>query len=122
MKTLKATTVSYSENLEGREYFQVLFEEEGAPKRGGYVLLQRQFEMPDGGESYFECDEFERSGHYIIRKAKLSRNKFEIETPGRRGGKWAISFELEEDRYEQLKEVLKIILRKPSRLIIKGDS
>lgn len=114
-----AKEVSYSEDLEGREYFQVLFQEQDEPG-GKYVLLQRQFEIPDGGISYFECDEIERSGSHVIRKAKLSRKRFEIEVPGESGGKWVVEFEIEDRRYEELQEVLRIILGKPSQMKIEG--
>lgn len=119
MIEFQAQDVSYSEDLEFREYFQVLFEEKDELGEK-YVLLQRQFEIPNGGTCYFECDEIERSGPYVIRKAKLSRDRFEIEVPGKRGGKWAVAFELEDRRYEALKEVLSIILQKPSQLEIEG--
>ena len=119
MIEFQAKVVSYSEDLEGREYFQVLFKEQ--EERGAkYVLLQRQFEIPDGGVSYFECDEIERSGPHVFRKAKLGRDRFELEVPGEDGGKWVVGFELDESRYAGLKEVLSIILGKPSRLEIAG--
>jgi hypothetical protein len=119
MTVFQAKDVSYSEDLEGREYFQVLFQEKDEPGVK-YVLLQRQFEIPDGGVSYFECDEIERSGSHVFRKAKLSRDRFEIEVPGEDGGKWVVEFELDDRRYAELKEVLSIILGKPSRLEIEG--
>ena len=117
MRILKATEVSYSEELEGRDYFQVFFEA-GVDHADGYVLLQRQFEMPDDGESYFECEQFERSGHFVIKQARLDRNSFVIEIPGGTGGKWEIHFEIDDQRFEALKEVLGIILSKPNRLVV----
>jgi hypothetical protein len=119
MIEFQAKDVSYSQDLEGREYFQVLFQEQDEPGVK-YVLLQRQFEIPDGGVCYFECDDIERSGSHVIRKAKLSRDRFEIEVPGEDGGKWVVLFELDDWRYAALKEVLSIILGKPSRLEIAG--
>ena len=119
MIAFQAQAVSYSEDLEGREYFQVLFKEKDEPGVK-YVLLQRQFEIPDGGIVYFECDEIERSGSQVFRKAKLSRERFEIEVPGESGGKWAVAFELDEQRYAELQEILRIILGKPNRMEIEG--
>jgi hypothetical protein len=119
MTEFQAKDVSYSEDLEGREYFQVLFKEKDDPGVK-YVLLQRQFEIPDGGLCYFECDEIERSGPHVIRKAKLSRERFEIEVPGEQGEKWVVAFALEDRRYAALKEVLRIILGKPNQLEIVG--
>jgi hypothetical protein len=117
MIEFQAQDVSYSQDLEFREYFQVLLKEQDEPGVK-YVLLQRQFEIPDGGRCYFECDQIERSGSRVIRKAKLSRDRFEIEVPGEDGEKWVVKFELDDRRYEELKEVLGIILGKPSRLEI----
>jgi hypothetical protein len=117
MIEFQAQDVSYSQDLEFREYFQVLFQEKDEPGVK-YVLLQRQFEIPDGGACYFECDEIEHSGSYVIRNSKLSRDRFEIQIPGDDGGKWGVTFELDEGRYEELKEVLSIILQKPSRMVI----
>jgi len=117
MIEFQAQDVSYSQDLEFREYFQVLFQEQDVPGVK-YVLLQRQFEIPDGGVCYFECDEIERSGSHVIRNSKLSRDRFEINVPGDDGGKWVVQFELDDRRYEELKEVLGIILRKPSRMEI----
>jgi hypothetical protein len=54
----------------------------------------------------------------VIRNSKLSRDRFEINVPGEDGGKWVVTFELDDRRYEELKEVLGIILRKPSRMEI----
>jgi len=119
MIEFQAQDVSYSDDLEGREYFQVLFKEKDGPG-GKYVLLQRQFEIPDGGLSYFECDEIERSGSHVIRNAKLSRERLQIEVPGERGGKWVIAFDIDDRRYAALKEVLGILLSKPSRLEIES--
>ena len=119
MIEFQAQAVSYSQDLEGREYFQVLFQEKDEPGVK-YVLLQRQFEIPDGGISYFECDEIERSGSHVISKSKLSRDRFEIEVPGASGGQWAVAFEIDDRSYAELKEVLRIILGKPSRIEIEG--
>ena len=117
MIEFQAQDVSYSEDLEGREYFQVLFQEKDEPGVK-YVLLQRQFEIPDGGVCYFECEQIERSGSRVIRNSKLSRDWFEIDLPGENGGKWTVTFEIDGRRYKQLKEVLSIILGKPSWLEI----
>jgi len=119
MIEFQAQAVSYSQDLEFREYFQVLFKEQDEPGVK-YVLLQRQFEIPDGGFCYFECDEIERSGSHVIKKSKLSRERFEIDVPGEDGGKWVVKFELDDRRFEELKEVLQIILGKPSRMEIEG--
>jgi len=117
MIEFQARDVSYSQDLEGREYFQVMFREKDQPAVK-YVLLQRQFEIPDGGVSYFECDEIERSGPQVIQKSKLSRKRFELEVPGESGGAWRIEFEINDARYQELKEVLRIILGKPSQIKI----
>jgi hypothetical protein len=120
MKTFHAKSVSYSEYSEDVEYFQVLFEE-SENSETGYVLLQRQFEFPDRGWVYFECDEFDRSGHFSIRQSRLCRESFEIRIPGRPGGYWKIFFEISDRQFEELKMVLVVILSSPNHFMIKDQ-
>ena len=68
MNKLHAKHVSASEK--GGEYFQVMFEEEWESDKA-YFLIQRQFEMPDGGSCYIETHKEEARGYFKIRQAKL---------------------------------------------------
>lgn len=115
MKILEAKEVSYSENIDGQEYFQVMFE----GVRGGekdYVLMQRVFEIPSDGRVYFESKDMEDSGHYVIKKAKLHRDRMEFKLPGLGGTRWEVRFEIEDERYAELGENLRVIFSNPNRL------
>ena len=100
----KATT-------EGQEYFQVMFEGER-----DYVLIQRVFEMPSGGRIYFESKDMEDSGHYVVKKAKLWRDRMTIKLPGLGGTRWEIRFEIGEEKYNELAENLSVIFSNPNRM------
>jgi hypothetical protein len=115
MRILEAKQVSYSEKIDGQEYFQVMFAGERAGKRD-YVLIQRVFEMPTDGKVYFECQEIEDCGHYVIKKAQLWRDRMVIKLPGLGGARWEIRFEIEEEKYNELVENLSIILSNPNRM------
>ena len=74
MKEVQCEHVSASE---AGDYFQVVFGQ-SPDSDEGYVLVQRQFEMPDGGECYVETDDRDFCGHFRIRNAQLSRNWFRM--------------------------------------------
>jgi hypothetical protein len=111
MKILEAKKVSYSDKTEGQEYFQVMFEGER-----DYVLIQRVFEMPSDGRIYFECKDMEDSGHYVVKKAKLWRDRMSIKLPGQGGTRWEIRFEIGEEKYNELAENLRVIFSNPNRM------
>jgi hypothetical protein len=54
---------------EAGDGFQVLFETT-RDSLDGYVLIQRDFEFPDGGKCYLETEARESCGHFRIRSAK----------------------------------------------------
>jgi hypothetical protein len=113
MKKFHAKHVSASES--GGEYFQVLFEEKEDSNKA-YLLIQRQFEMPDRGFCYIENHAHSPRGHFIA-KAVLSRNKFHLQVLGEE--RWNISFDLDNDGYEALKGILQVILSSPNYLELK---
>jgi len=115
MKRFHAKHVSASES--GGEYFQVLFEEKEESDKA-YLLIQRQFEMPDRGFCYIENHAFSPCGHFVA-KAVLSRNEFQLHVPRKEG--WNISFNLDNNGYEELKSILQVILSSPNYLELKQD-
>jgi hypothetical protein len=113
MKKFHAKHVSASES--GGEYFQVLFEAKKDSNKA-YLLIQRQFEMPDRGFCYIENHAHSPCGHFIA-KAVLSRNEFHLQVLGEE--RWNISFDLDNDGYEDLKGILQVILSSPNYLELK---
>ncbi len=113
MKQFRANHVSASES--GREYFQVLFEEKENSEKA-YLLIQRQFEIPGRGFCYIENHALSPCGHFIA-CATLNRNEFKLHVSDNE--KWRISFDIDDDGYEKLKNNLQVILSAPNRLEIK---
>ena len=75
-----AKYVSASEN---GDYYQVAFENSDAADVYGpdspYLLIQRQFEDPDGGECYVETHEKEYVGHFRLRSIEFSPSRLLLE-------------------------------------------
>src|SRR5262249_14117897 len=103
---IRCKHVSASEAGDG---FQVLFER--APDSDeGYVLVQRHFEFPDREECYVESDDREFCGHFRIRRALLSRNRFQMAFGRSPERKIAVSFDATDSVYTEIKRVLQIMI------------
>jgi len=107
LKELRCEYVSASEA--GGEYFQVLFEK-ARDNDEGYLLVQRQFEMPDGGRCYVETDDSEFVGHFRLRNARLSINQFEFDFGNGGTRTVRVSFDVAESAYAQARRVLRIMI------------
>ena len=94
---------------EAGEGFQVLFEKV-ADSDEGYALLQRHFEFPDGGKCYVETDDRDFCGHFSIRHARLSRNRFEMTFGTSPVREFAVSFEAADSVYTEVKRMLQIMI------------
>jgi hypothetical protein len=93
----------------GGDYFQVSFaDDEESDDR--YFLVQRQFESPDYGRVYVESHLPMLSGHFRIRRAQLERGLFRLEIMCQPPETVQIRFEADESQFNQLKQVLVIML------------
>ena len=89
--------------------FQVLFER--APDSDGeYVLVQRHFESPDQAECYVESDDRQLSGHFRIRRAHLTRDRFEMTFGERPERRIAVLFDATDSVYAEVERVLRIMV------------
>ncbi len=91
------------------DYFQVLFEQNPDSDQG-YVLVQRQFELPDGGECYIETDDGDFCGHFRIRTAQLSRSRFRMAFGDGPLKQITVSFNANDSAYAEAKRVLQIMI------------
>jgi hypothetical protein len=107
LKELRCEYVSASEA--GGEYFQVLFEK-ARDSDEGYLIVQRQFETPDGGKCYVETDDIEFVGHFRLRNARLSSNQFEFDFGNGGTRTIRVSFDVAESAYAQARRVLRIMI------------
>ncbi len=89
--------------------FQVLFEKTPETDEE-YVLVQRHFELPDGGECYVETEDPDFCGHYPIRNAQLSRNRFHMEFGNEPVKQVTVLFNATDSAYTEAKRVLQIMI------------
>ena len=106
IKQFQCEHVSATEAGEG---FQVLFEKMPESDEG-YVLVQRHFEFPDGGKCYVEIEDREFCGHFRIRRARLSRNRFQMVFGRSPEREIAVLFNATDSVYSEVKRVLRIMI------------
>ena len=94
---------------EDEDSFQVLFEAE----RGGdgpYVLIQRQFEDPDGGLCYLEAHDQDYNGHVKVVRASLARNRFCLELQRKQAAEVEVTFKTGEQNYHEVARIMRIMI------------
>ena len=91
------------------DYFQVLFEAE-EDGDGAYVLLQRQFEDPDGGVCYLETHDENYIGHFKVARASLARNRFWLELRRSRAAEVEVTFEATDQEYRDVARIMRIMI------------
>ena len=96
---------------EAGDGFQVVFETTRDGLKG-YVLIQRHFEFPDGGKCYLETEVREFCGHFRIRSANLSRNRFQIAFGNAPVKRIEVLFSATDSVYAEVKRVLQIMIPK----------
>jgi hypothetical protein len=106
---LKELHCGYVSASESGDYFQVLF---GRTRDSdeGYLLVQRQFELSDGGKCYVETDDLDFTGHFRLRNARLTRSQFEFEFGNRQTRKMKVSFTATDSAYGDVKRTLQIVI------------
>jgi hypothetical protein len=94
---------------ESGDYCQVLFEgaEDGD---GAYVLIQRQFEFPDGGLCYLETHDENYVGDLEVARASLARDRFWLELRRGRATEVEVAFEATDQEYEDVARILRIMI------------
>jgi hypothetical protein len=106
IRELRCEHVSASEAGDG---VQVLFEKTLDSEKG-YVLIQRHFELPDGGECYLETDDPEFCGHFRTRSAQLSRDRFQMAFGSEPVKEIRVFFNARDSAYAQVKGALQIMI------------
>ena len=98
------------------DYYQALFE--GAEEGTGtdYLLLQRQFEFPDGGRCYVETADVNVCGHFQVRSALLSRNCLTLALADTSWEGFEVRFRTDDDSYARLARILRRMLGRRLRV------
>jgi hypothetical protein len=100
---------AHVEAAEAGDYYQVYFDD-GREDSAKYVLLQRQFEFPDGGKCYFESDDPDLCGHWRVTEAEISRDRLSFQLLCRPARRVRISFAASDDEFAETIRVLRIML------------
>ena len=115
-----APSVSASAN---GDYYQLWLgpeesEEEDADPyevKGPYLIVQRDFEMPDSGRCYIETQDEGYIGHFPLRLTDLSPTHLAFEIVRKANNHMEVSFALDPSEFEQMRRIAEIIfgLREP---------
>ncbi len=95
------------------DYYQVLFEvnQHIDDPDSPYLLIQRQFEMPDDGECYVETHNEDYIGHFHLRRVEFTQTgiSIEIDRPGKKNENIQVTFAMTTAEFEEVAPVLRII-------------
>jgi hypothetical protein len=107
----------YVSASEAGDYYQVSFETEdpgddttdrlGAD--GPYLIIQRQFESPDGGRCYVETHDHGYVGHYRLRLMDFSPTLLAVELERTSNTHVEVSYALDTVEFNEVHRIVKII-------------
>ncbi len=92
---------------ESGDYFQVSFHTNADD--GHYLLVQRQFEDPDGGYCYVEAHDEEYCGHVRVKRALLTRDRFIMELRRKQAAHIEVRFRTTQSAFDDLRRILQIM-------------
>ena len=107
--------------VECGDYYQVLFRTEDSDD-SPYVLIQRQFEEPDGGKCYVETHHADYNGHCRVVHASLSRNRLRVKLSRRKATELEVSFRSSHPNDSEVIRILRIIIPQLEVLDTGSDS
>lgn len=94
---------------ESGDYYQVTFEGELNGEEA-YVLVQRQFEFPDGGRCYVETHHKDYVGHFKVVHAELSRNRFFLKLARMKAAELEVVFNTTAKNWREVARVMRIMV------------
>jgi len=113
----------YVSASESGDYYQVTFENtdpagDAADVDGPdspYLLIQRQFEDPDGGLCYVETHDEGYIGHFRLRSIGLTPSHLLLEIARNRNNRIEVIFDIGQSEFEEVQRVIDIISGRSSR-------
>ena len=83
--------------------------------KGPYLIVQRQFEMPDSGRGYIETHDERYVGHFRVRLAEFSRTRLAFALVRKTDNHVEVTFALSAAEFEEVQRVVEVIfgLREP---------
>jgi len=97
------------------DYYQIFLgpkEDEDADPfdvRGPYVLVQRQFEMPNGGRSGVETHDEDYIGEFKVRVIELSQTKLAFEIKRKTKNHIEVTYTLDSAKFEKFRHLAEIV-------------
>ena len=97
------------------DYYQVMFEDKEEDEGDeildtSYVLIQRQFEMPDGGHIYIETHDESFIGHFVVVRCTLGLKQLSLQLRRKRFAELEVRFSISHNKYMELKEALRTMI------------
>src|SRR5271163_1164165 len=93
------------------DYYQAMFEaeEDTDDPDSPYLLIQRQFETPDGGKCYIETHDEKYAGHFLLRRVEFTSKTLSIEFDRPRDNLISVTFDMAASDFKKAARVVKII-------------
>src|ERR1700730_17920724 len=93
------------------DYYQAMFaaEEDTDDPDSPYLLIQRQFEMPDGGRCNIETHDEKYIGHFLLRRVEFTPQRLTIELDRPSDNLVSATFSMAVSDFEEASRVMKII-------------
>jgi hypothetical protein len=100
-----------SNGLVAGDYYQAMFaaEEDTDDPDSPYLLLRRQFEMPDGDECYIETHDKDYTGHFRLRRIEFTPERLLIEIDRPADNLIGVTFAVTASDFRKTSRVIKII-------------
>jgi hypothetical protein len=121
-RTMRFHAPSVSASAAG-DYYQLWLgpaESDGAKDdpyevRGPYLIVQRDFEIPDHGRCYVETGNEGYVGHFRLRLTELNRTRLAFDIEGGTNERIEVSFALNASQFEEVRRIAEIVfgLREP---------
>ena len=113
---------SVSASVDG-DYYHLCFGPEASDEqdvdpyevRGPYLIVQRDFEMPETGQCYVETHDEGYIGHFPLRLTELSRTRLAFKIVRKTENHVEVSFALNGSEFQKVRRIAEVIfgLREP---------
>jgi hypothetical protein len=93
------------------DYYQVMFEatKDAIDPERPYLIIQRQFEDPDGGVCYVETHDETYIGHFRVRRIDFSPSGILLEIDRPKANVVEVTFAIESSEFKRVARVVDII-------------
>ena len=94
------------------DYYQAMFAASDSDDSDSpYLLIQRQFEIPDGGECYIETHDEKYVGHFLLRRVEFTSKTLSIEFDRPTDNLISVTFDMAVSEFRKASRVVKIIIQ-----------